>query len=174
MYSTTEFQLKQQGWTRTGTNISYYSNNYHFSKEESTEPAISRKKKNYYTLTFTVVFKHAGDTCYFAYHYPYTYSMLKVSKPMKLNFFACQVSKSEVAFLIIILYFIQHDLDQIEENIKEDFYYSRQPLCTTLCGNICPILTISSGTRKSCDLFSIGTYCYICVCFYLPFHRIFF
>mmetsp|Transcript_66276 Transcript_66276/g.176811 ORF Transcript_66276/g.176811 Transcript_66276/m.176811 type:complete len:1072 (-) Transcript_66276:128-3343(-) len=37
------------------------------------------KKKSgscYGTLSFTYVFRHSNDTVYFAYHYPYTYSML--------------------------------------------------------------------------------------------------
>lgn len=35
--------------------------------------------KCYYTLTFAVIFPHAEDACYLAYHYPYTYSALMVS-----------------------------------------------------------------------------------------------
>ena len=29
-------------------------------------------------MTFTMNFSHKDDVCYFAYHYPYTYSTLKV------------------------------------------------------------------------------------------------
>lgn len=37
------------------------------------------------------------------------------------------------------------DLEAIEANLKsKDLYYHRQPLCTTLCGNICPLITIAS------------------------------
>lgn len=75
MFSSAAFQLNQQGWVRAGTKISYYSNNYNAS-----ERVTSKKKKTYYTMTFSVVFKHETDTCYFAYHYPYTYSMLLVRK----------------------------------------------------------------------------------------------
>lgn len=36
-------------------------------------------KAAYYTLTFSITFPHAGDTCYLAYHFPYTYSALMVT-----------------------------------------------------------------------------------------------
>ncbi|VDD80271.1 unnamed protein product [Mesocestoides corti] len=32
--------------------------------------------RNYYTATFSLQFKHRGDVCYIAYHYPYTHSRL--------------------------------------------------------------------------------------------------
>lgn len=82
MFSTTAFRLNQQGWVRAGTKISYYSNNFVFAngKGFNDGPLSGRKKKAYYTMTFSVVFQHEKDTCYFAYHYPYTYSMLLVSR----------------------------------------------------------------------------------------------
>ena len=36
----------------------------------------NRSQGTYYTLTFTVTFKHDDDRCYFAHSYPYTYSGL--------------------------------------------------------------------------------------------------
>lgn len=94
-------------WSRVGSNISYYKNNvvYRQRSDSSTSEGNNssggpggcrgcgggvsgsrrgRTKsgkatiKRYYTLTFTVVFPHDDDVCYLAYHYPYTYSMLKV------------------------------------------------------------------------------------------------
>lgn len=41
-------------------------------------PARGSKRTTFYTLTFTINFKHKEDVCYLAYHYPYTYSTLKV------------------------------------------------------------------------------------------------
>lgn len=41
-------------------------------------PARGSKRATFYTLTFTINFKHKEDVCYLAYHYPYTYSTLKV------------------------------------------------------------------------------------------------
>ena len=80
LFSTTAHRLNQQGWVRTGTKISYYSNNYSAtsSKGSSESFFFTKKRKTYYTMTFSVVFQHDKDTCYFAYHYPYTYSMLLV------------------------------------------------------------------------------------------------
>lgn len=36
------------------------------------------QKCSFYTLTFTVTFRHDDDVCYLAYHYPYTYTTLQV------------------------------------------------------------------------------------------------
>ncbi len=36
------------------------------------------QKHSFYTLTFTVTFRHEDDVCYLAYHYPYTYTTLQV------------------------------------------------------------------------------------------------
>lgn len=41
-------------------------------------PARGSERATFYTLTFTINFKHKEDVCYLAYHYPYTYSTLKV------------------------------------------------------------------------------------------------
>ena len=60
---------KQKGaWHRSGTDISYYQNNF---KKES-----AGRSRFYYTLTFTYDFKQ-GETVYFAYCYPYTFTNLK-------------------------------------------------------------------------------------------------
>lgn len=53
----------------------FYCRN-HFSR--SSIAAGGQKGKSYYTITFTVNFPHKDDVCYFAYHYPYTYSTLQV------------------------------------------------------------------------------------------------
>eukprot|EP01060_Flectonema_neradi_P017281 TRINITY_DN2415_c0_g2_i1.p1 TRINITY_DN2415_c0_g2~~TRINITY_DN2415_c0_g2_i1.p1 ORF type:complete len:1096 (+),score=220.27 TRINITY_DN2415_c0_g2_i1:104-3391(+) len=55
------------------------------SKKEDPASAMSsamrrldyRSQGTYYTLTFTVTFKHEDDRCYFAHSYPYTYSDLQ-------------------------------------------------------------------------------------------------
>ena len=33
--------------------------------------------KQHYTASFELEFPYAGDTCYLAYHYPYTYTRLR-------------------------------------------------------------------------------------------------
>lgn len=77
LYSVTEARLGSPGWVRTGTNISYYKNNF-VSPSGDGNTGDASTQKACYTLSFTVVFPHAEDICYLAYHYPYTYSMLQV------------------------------------------------------------------------------------------------
>ncbi|CDQ69219.1 unnamed protein product [Oncorhynchus mykiss] len=74
MYSVQEAISGRPRWVRTGTDICYYKN--HFSR--SSIAAGGQKGKSYYTMTFSMTFNHKDDVCYFAYHYPYTYSTLKV------------------------------------------------------------------------------------------------
>ncbi|XP_071401694.1 cytosolic carboxypeptidase 4-like, partial [Centroberyx affinis] len=69
LYSVREALEGRPHWVRTGTEICYFRN--HFC------PARGRKRATFYTLTFTVTFKHNEDVCYLAYHYPYTYSALQ-------------------------------------------------------------------------------------------------
>lgn len=74
MYSTVEAQEGRAGWIRAGVNVCYYRN--YFTRNR--EATGGQGGKTYYTSTFTVTFQHANDTCYFAYHYPYTFTMLQV------------------------------------------------------------------------------------------------
>ncbi|XP_065185389.1 uncharacterized protein LOC135815954 isoform X2 [Sycon ciliatum] len=66
-------------WKRVGTDIAYHSN--HVCR--CSEPAAQRNDrllstaKTFYTLSFSVTFPNAGDICYLAYHYPYTYTRLQ-------------------------------------------------------------------------------------------------
>ncbi|MED6282823.1 Cytosolic carboxypeptidase 1 [Characodon lateralis] len=73
MYSVQEAISGRPRWVRTGTDICYYKN--HFAR--SSIATGGQKGKSYYTLTFSINFSHKDDVCYFAYHYPYTYSTLK-------------------------------------------------------------------------------------------------
>ncbi|KAK7933804.1 hypothetical protein WMY93_004700 [Mugilogobius chulae] len=72
MYSVQEAISGSPRWVRTGSDICYYKN--HFARSSI---AARPEGKSYYTLTFSINFKHKDDVCYFAYHYPYTYSTLK-------------------------------------------------------------------------------------------------
>ncbi|CAH0382659.1 unnamed protein product [Bemisia tabaci] len=67
LFSVKEATLGRPGWRRIGTDICYYRNSYRFS---------NKRKKTYFTATFSFKFPHALDVCYFAYHFPYTYSLL--------------------------------------------------------------------------------------------------
>ncbi|XP_064153171.1 cytosolic carboxypeptidase 1 isoform X2 [Anguilla rostrata] len=110
MYSVQEAIRGQPRWVRTGTDICYYKN--HFSR--SSMAAGGQKGKSYYTLSFTVTFHHKDDVCYFAYHYPYTFSTLKMH------------------------------LLKLEAQRTARIYLHRDVLCETLGGNGCPVLTITA------------------------------
>ncbi|XP_028658239.1 cytosolic carboxypeptidase 1 isoform X1 [Erpetoichthys calabaricus] len=110
MYSVQEAQNGRPHWVRTGTDICYYKN--HFSR--SSIAAGGQKGKSYYTMSFTVTFDHKDDVCYFAYHYPYTYSTLKMH------------------------------LQKLESLRTPEIYYRQDVLCDTLGGNSCPVLTITA------------------------------
>ncbi|KAM5260097.1 cytosolic carboxypeptidase 1 isoform 5-T7 [Hipposideros larvatus] len=111
MYSVQEALNSRPWWTRVGTDICYYKN--HFSR--SSVAAGGQKGKSYYTITFTINFPHKDDVCYFAYHYPYTYSTLQM-----------HLQKLESA----------HNPQQI--------YFRKDVLCETLSGNSCPLVTITA------------------------------
>ncbi|XP_040819368.1 cytosolic carboxypeptidase 1 isoform X3 [Ochotona curzoniae] len=111
MYSVQEALNARPSWIRMGTDICYYKN--HFSR--SSVAAGGQKGKSYYTITFTVNFPHKDDVCYFAYHYPYTYSTLQM-----------HLQKLESA----------HNPQQI--------YFRKDVLCETLSGNTCPLVTITA------------------------------
>ncbi|XP_006981749.1 cytosolic carboxypeptidase 1 isoform X2 [Peromyscus maniculatus bairdii] len=116
MYSVQEALNARPWWIRMGTDICYYKN--HFSR--SSVAAGGQKGKSYYTITFTVNFPHKDDVCYFAYHYPYTYSTLQM-----------HLQKLESA----------HNPQQI--------YFRRDVLCETLSGNSCPLVTITAMPESS-------------------------
>ena len=76
MFSVVDAMQGQPSWSRAGSEICYYKN--HFVRSAQTTGGV--RGKSYYTATFTLNFKHANDVCYLAYHYPYTYSLLQVSR----------------------------------------------------------------------------------------------
>lgn len=110
MYSVQEAIGGSPRWVRTGNDICYYKN--HFAR--SSVAAGGQKGKSYYTLTFSINFKHKDDVCYFAYHYPYTYSTLKMH------------------------------LSKLEALRTPQIYLRQDVLCKTLGGNDCPFLTITA------------------------------
>uniref|UniRef100_A0A672Q1B3 Cytosolic carboxypeptidase 1 n=1 Tax=Sinocyclocheilus grahami TaxID=75366 RepID=A0A672Q1B3_SINGR len=115
MYSVQDAINGSPHWVRTGADICYYKN--HFSR--SSIAAGGQKGKSYFTLTFTVTFQHKDDVCYFAYHYPYTYSMLKMH------------------------------LQKLSALRTAQIYYRQDDLCETLGGNSCPLLTITAMPESS-------------------------
>ena len=67
-------------------------------------------------MTFTYNFAYGGDTVYFAYCYPYTYT--------ELRNYCNKLSESYPSFLRV------------------------DPLCKTLSGNTCDILTITNNIQS--------------------------
>ncbi|XP_054005382.1 cytosolic carboxypeptidase 1-like isoform X2 [Hylaeus anthracinus] len=109
LFSVTEAQLGRPGWVRTGADICYYRNCYQ-------RPT---KGKNYFTTSFTVIFPHAYDVCYLAYHFPYTYSKL------------------------------MSNIWKWTKRVPPNAYFRADNLCETLNGNENPLLTITSLDSKS-------------------------
>ncbi|RVE68132.1 hypothetical protein OJAV_G00088690 [Oryzias javanicus] len=110
MYSVQEAISGRPCWVRTGTDICYYKN--YFAR--SSIAAGGQKGKSYYTLTFSTSFSHKDDVCYFAYHYPYTFSSLKMH------------------------------LSKLEDLRTPQIYLRQDVLCETLGGNHCPLVTITA------------------------------
>ncbi|CAD6184727.1 unnamed protein product [Caenorhabditis auriculariae] len=78
MLSLMEAEKEAGGWRRVGENVCYYRNGYKSSQIDE-QTGEERKKRNYSSLRFDVKFRHSGDVCYFAYHFPYSYSFLNAS-----------------------------------------------------------------------------------------------
>ena len=87
LFSTAEARSRRGGWARIGSTIWYYKNNFvHEMRARGGGVASARRErsaktvqKSFFTLSFSMKFKHSSDECYLAYHYPYTYSMLQVN-----------------------------------------------------------------------------------------------
>ncbi|KAM9311920.1 cytosolic carboxypeptidase 4 [Gastrophryne carolinensis] len=113
MYSVKEALNGKSCWMRTGSNICYYKNFFCYRTSDS------KKRRRYYTLTFTVKFPDYDDVCYLAYHYPYTYSAL-------------------MSHLQLLAH--KHDPQKV--------YFKQQRLCDSLGGNPCPIITITAKPKS--------------------------
>ncbi|KAJ0069552.1 hypothetical protein NL108_008495 [Boleophthalmus pectinirostris] len=126
LYSVREALEGRPHWVRTGTEICYYRN--HFC------PVRGSKTANFYTLTFSVTFKHSEDVCYLAYHYPYSYSALKAH-----------------------LKVLQKSVDPAK------VFFRQQTLCGSLAENSCPLVTITAcpASRGWKDLHQLRNRTYI-------------
>eukprot|EP00798_Chlamydomonas_sp_ICE-L_P012689 gene12689-15921_t len=76
------------------------------------------KNRTYSTFTFTLEFQHSDDTIHVAHCYPYTYTDL------------------------------QHYIADLEADPERRHRVSRSVLCSTLAGNTCDLLTITTPTEK--------------------------
>ena len=109
-------------WTRGGEDI-----NYERSKVARRRRRDPKKLVHYYCLRFSYKFTAPADKVYFAYCYPYTYSMLtRFLKEVRLMR-ACERGSVQDS-----LY--RPRLDYLKEGV----------LCKSLSGADLPILTISS------------------------------
>ena len=88
VYSEKMAAMKDIGWHRGGTKISYYQNGIRKDDKKSSSGIF----RSYYTHTFTYNFEYENDSVYFAYCYPYTYTDLSddlnkiMSDPVKAQF----------------------------------------------------------------------------------------
>lgn len=105
VYSAQKYEKERIGWYRDGKNIQYGANN--IKKGEG-------KSQCYYTLSFEYEFSYSGDSVFFAYSYPYTYSDL------------CDY------------------LGKIERNTAKSEICFRKMLCRTIAGNRCEYLLITA------------------------------
>ncbi|KAJ3226067.1 Cytosolic carboxypeptidase 1 [Clydaea vesicula] len=69
------FSTLQNSWMRVGEEVYYYKNHYY--KNPPSENFIDSADELYSSFTFQFQFPNSDDMCYFAYHYPYTYTNLQ-------------------------------------------------------------------------------------------------
>ncbi|XP_022083602.1 uncharacterized protein LOC110975422 isoform X3 [Acanthaster planci] len=113
LYSEIDAQKRNVGWRRAGEDIKYYKN---YLKRSD-----GKCERNFYSLTWTCVFPHDNDVCYFAHCYPYTYSDLQ-----------------------------DYLLNLSNDPVCSKFCKLRI-LCRSLAGNIVHILTITSPAKNPED-----------------------
>ena len=165
LYSELEAVGGRPGWTRAGSHISYYKNNFYTDcrVEGKRDREKGDGRKMYYSLAFSVSFPHSGDSCYLAYHYPYSYTMLMVSVCVRACVRVCvfkyctlyicatnlqcmYIHHTYIRILhSLVTNSVQFDLREAEVSVDHStILYHHQTLCTTLTGNPCPLITITS------------------------------
>ncbi|KAK6034584.1 zinc carboxypeptidase [Cooperia oncophora] len=78
MYSVRDALNGRGAWVRAGDSVCYYRNLYTVDDDGEMEESRTRKR-GFYSIRFNVTFRNKGDICYFAYHFPYTFSFLKAT-----------------------------------------------------------------------------------------------
>lgn len=122
MFSTVDWESRGRGWYRAGANVRYFKNSH---RRTDSRGASKGPRSHYYTASFSVTFENPDDTCFLAYHFPYTLSdhlahvakLERIAKPRK-----CMV---------------------------------RQLLCRTLAGNRCDLLTVTSFAKDDVDRYPL-------------------
>ena len=69
IYSEREAERNKIGWHKGGEDIGYFSNGI--------RKDVFYSSKSFYTASFTYKFKNTGDSVFFAYAQPYSYSDLR-------------------------------------------------------------------------------------------------
>lgn len=130
MLSETNYKEKLQGWTVCGEDISFVQNSKkndpydvleRMGNGEAKRPKSSGKNSESYTFSFTVTFAHAKDTVYIALTPPYTYTQLQN-----------------------MIYLLTRSPDSRT-------HLRVTPLCRTLAGNRCDLLTITENCEFTKD-----------------------
>ncbi|KAI8897430.1 hypothetical protein BC833DRAFT_621233 [Globomyces pollinis-pini] len=125
------YSLCDPCWRRVGDPVFYIKNHYRRKELENAETLDGTDLNTFSTLVFTVSFKHKHDTCYLAYHYPYTYSEL------------------------------QRSLYQLNNTPIYKQCCKRSLLCRTLGGNDCILLTITDFSEECLESIPISERKYI-------------
>ena len=112
-YSEKEAREQGLGWHRAGHNIKYF--------KTSLRRLDTKQEAFCYGVTWSHIFKHCGDTCFFAHTYPYTYSDL------------------------------QDYLQKILNNREKAKFCKYRVLCHSIAGNPVPLLTITSPSLTPDD-----------------------
>uniref|UniRef100_A0A914XTX5 Cytosolic carboxypeptidase 1 n=1 Tax=Plectus sambesii TaxID=2011161 RepID=A0A914XTX5_9BILA len=117
MFSTSEAAQARPGWVRAGHSVCYYRNLY--TEHQSGKKKSAGETRSYFSVRFTITFRHKADVCYLAYHYPYTYT------------------------------YLQAKLECLLANPGPNVHVRSEKLCDSLAGNAVPILTITAaGSRE--------------------------
>ena len=103
--------LKGQHWTQGGSDVCYFKGNTMHNDKKG-------KRKHFYTLSFVYEFEHADDKVFFAYNYPYSYTML------------------------------QEYLQEMEKDSAKRHFIRRINLCRTISGNNCDLITVTGKTAS--------------------------
>ena len=91
---------------------------YYQNGARNSSNSSGRQGAHFYTFTVTLTFPHDNDTVYLAMCYPYSYTDLR------------------------------RYIQDLEDDPVRSTYVRRRPLCMTLAGNVCDLLTITAHKRR--------------------------
>ncbi|EYC43966.1 hypothetical protein Y032_0476g2153 [Ancylostoma ceylanicum] len=139
MYSVHDALAGRGGWVRAGDSVCYYRNLYTPGEDADVDESRS-KRRGFYSIRFNMTFRNKGDICYFAYHFPYTFSFLKVG-------FFVAFSCSLLCYHWSIFY-LQTSISRCLSLIPSNLYYSYDFIGESLGGNPLTLLTVTAqGSR---------------------------